>query len=54
LFLRSSRFSPLLVVCSMIAQMRLAPAARSIAPPIAGAVSSSERAQLARSPFWAT
>src|SRR5579883_2035344 len=34
--------------------MRRTPAARSIAPPMPGAVSSSERAQLAMSPFSAT
>src|SRR3954470_24210793 len=38
----------------MITQSRLAPAARSIAPPTAGAVSFSLVAQFARSPFSAT
>ena len=45
---------PSLVVCSIITHSRLAPAARSIAPPTAGAVSFSDVAQLAMSPLSAT
>ncbi len=42
------------VVCSIITHSRFAPAARSIAPPTAGAVSFSLVAQLAMSPLSAT
>src|SRR3954469_9712775 len=45
---------PSLVTCSISTQTRLAPTARSIAPPICRPVSVGECAQFARSPFAAT